>query len=65
MTTKLNAISWCIPKLPIVARAEANGWKLLEEQFPVHRIYCVGRNYAEHAAEMVNETELLLFYSFH
>jgi fumarylpyruvate hydrolase len=21
-------------------------------QFPVHRIYCVGRNYAEHAAEM-------------
>lgn len=23
-----------------------------EEQFPVHRIYCVGRNYAEHAREM-------------
>jgi len=22
------------------------------EQFPVHRIYCVGRNYAEHAQEM-------------
>lgn len=22
------------------------------EQFPVHRIYCVGRNYAEHAREM-------------
>ena len=22
------------------------------EQFPVHRIYCVGRNYAEHAKEM-------------
>ncbi|MDH5339539.1 MAG: fumarylacetoacetate hydrolase family protein, partial [Rubrivivax sp.] len=21
-------------------------------QFPVHRIYCVGRNYAEHAREM-------------
>ena len=21
-------------------------------QFPVHRIYCVGRNYAEHAKEM-------------
>jgi len=21
-------------------------------QFPVHRIYCVGRNYAEHAQEM-------------
>ena len=23
-----------------------------EAQFPVHRIYCVGRNYAEHAIEM-------------
>jgi fumarylpyruvate hydrolase len=23
-----------------------------ERQFPVHRIYCVGRNYAEHAREM-------------
>ncbi|HEY8906585.1 MAG TPA: fumarylacetoacetate hydrolase family protein [Rhodoferax sp.] len=23
-----------------------------EAQFPVHRIYCVGRNYAEHAQEM-------------
>ena len=22
------------------------------ERFPVHRVYCVGRNYAEHAAEM-------------
>ena len=22
------------------------------EQFPVHRIYCVGRNYVEHAKEM-------------
>jgi len=24
----------------------------LTERFPVHRIYCVGRNYAEHAQEM-------------
>ena len=23
-----------------------------DAQFPVHRIYCVGRNYAEHAQEM-------------
>src|SRR5690606_8236325 len=23
-----------------------------EERFPVHRIYCVGRNYAAHAREM-------------
>ena len=23
-----------------------------EQRFPVHRIYCVGRNYADHAREM-------------
>ena len=23
-----------------------------DQRFPVHRIYCVGRNYAEHAREM-------------
>lgn len=32
-----------IPSVPIAGRAE---------RFPVHRIYCVGRNYAEHAREM-------------
>lgn len=32
-----------IPALPVKGRAEL---------FPVHRIYCVGRNYAEHAIEM-------------
>jgi len=32
-----------IPAVPINGRAE---------QFPVHRIYCVGRNYAAHAREM-------------
>lgn len=29
--------------IPIVGR---------DERFPVHRVYCVGRNYAEHAREM-------------
>ena len=32
-----------IPSLPVVGSSL---------QFPVHRIYCVGRNYAEHAIEM-------------
>ncbi len=32
-----------IPSVPIAGRAE---------RFPVHRIYCIGRNYAEHAKEM-------------
>jgi fumarylpyruvate hydrolase len=32
-----------VPSVPVVGRPE---------QFPVHRIYCVGRNYEEHAKEM-------------
>ncbi|HEY5928758.1 MAG TPA: fumarylacetoacetate hydrolase family protein, partial [Burkholderiales bacterium] len=31
------------PALPIVGQ---------KEKFPIHRIYCVGRNYAAHAREM-------------
>lgn len=37
-----------IPALPIVGS---------DLQFPVHRIYCVGRNYAEHAREMGHDPE--------
>ena len=29
-----------------------------QERFPVHRIYCVGRNYAEHAREMGNDPKV-------
>ena len=36
------------PVLPIRGRAE---------RFPVHRIYCVGRNYAEHAREMGHDPD--------
>lgn len=32
-----------LPSVPVAGHSE---------QFPVHRIYCVGRNYAEHAREM-------------
>ena len=28
-----------------------------EQYFPVHRIYCVGRNYAEHAIEMGHDPD--------
>ena len=35
--------AWDIPSLPVAGRAE---------RFPVRHIYCVGRNYAEHAKEM-------------
>jgi fumarylpyruvate hydrolase len=44
----MRDVSFCFPAppqpfVPIVGRAD---------RFPVHRIYCVGRNYAEHAREM-------------
>lgn len=35
-----------LPSLPVVGRSE---------RFPVRRIYCVGRNYSEHAREMGND----------
>ncbi len=34
---------WALPSVPVVGS---------EAQFPVRRVYCVGRNYAEHAREM-------------
>jgi fumarylpyruvate hydrolase len=37
---------------PAVPRVPVHGGG----RFPVHRIYCVGRNYAEHAAEMGHDT---------
>jgi fumarylpyruvate hydrolase len=41
-------MSYVIPPSPQTS-AEVAG---TEERFPVHRIYCVGRNYAKHAREM-------------
>jgi len=35
------------PRLPVSVAVAGRS-----ERFPVHRIYCVGRNYAEHAREM-------------
>jgi fumarylpyruvate hydrolase len=39
------------PELPAVAVAGRS------ERFPVHRVYCVGRNYAAHAREMGSNPE--------
>ena len=36
------------PRLPVAGS---------DRQFPVHRIYCIGRNYAEHVREMGGEPE--------
>ena len=40
--------NWVIPEVEVVS-AEVFG---TSARFPVHRIYCVGRNYADHAREM-------------
>ncbi len=37
-----------VPSLPVTGRAE---------RFPVHRIYCVGRNFADHAREMGHDPD--------
>lgn len=37
-----------VPALPIVGQ---------DQLFPVHRVYCVGRNYAEHAREMGHDPD--------
>ncbi|WP_297830158.1 fumarylacetoacetate hydrolase family protein [Thermomonas sp.] len=36
-----------VPRIPVLGRAG-----VVQGEFPVHRIYCVGRNFAEHAREM-------------
>ena len=37
--------AWDIPSVPVAGTAL---------RFPVRHVYCVGRNYAEHAASMRN-----------
>jgi fumarylpyruvate hydrolase len=41
-------VQYALPVPPIASVPIAG----IGERFPVHRIYCVGRNYAEHAREM-------------
>ena len=40
------------PSLSIVTRSSSSSWTALAFRFPVNRIYCIGRNYREHALEM-------------
>ncbi|MFC4173053.1 fumarylacetoacetate hydrolase family protein [Microvirga sp. GCM10011540] len=48
MNAPLSMAGYVVQPLPIPTLPVRNSDKL----FPVHRIYCVGRNYAEHAIEM-------------
>jgi 2-keto-4-pentenoate hydratase/2-oxohepta-3-ene-1,7-dioic acid hydratase in catechol pathway len=41
-----------IPSIPIAATSTNAVISTTTTHFPVHRIYCVGQNYAEHAREM-------------
>ena len=44
--------------VPVVPRVHVHGGG----EFPVHRIYCVGRNYAEHAKEMGHDARETPFF---
>ena len=46
--TRNDLPQWSLPSVPVSGS---------EVQFPVRRIYCVGRNYAEHAREMGGNPE--------
>ena len=46
-------MSFVVPAVP-QATVEVEG---TPDMFPVHRIYCVGRNYAEHAREMGHDPD--------
>src|SRR2546423_138234 len=46
MTTSTIEYVFLPPQIPSVEIAGT------EQRFPVHRIYCVGRNYADHAGEI-------------
>jgi fumarylpyruvate hydrolase len=46
-------MEYVIP-LPVVPSLPVEGARA---RFPVHRIYCVGRHYAEHACEMGHDPD--------
>jgi fumarylpyruvate hydrolase len=46
-------VTYVIPQPPVSAVAVVG----TDDLFPVHRVYCVGRNYAEHAREMGHDPD--------
>ena len=44
-------------QLSEVLRSMARAWEGTTARFPIHRIYCVGRNYAAHAIEMGHDPD--------
>jgi len=60
MSMSTTATSFVVPAPPVVS-VPIRG---TEQRFPVHRIYCVGRNYAAHAVEMGHDPEKELPFFF-
>ena len=52
MTASMTEFVFLAPPIPSVKIAGTG------QRFPVHRIYCVGRNYAEHAREMGSDPKV-------
>ncbi len=48
-----------------VATAASSSWTDTSTEFPIRRIYCVGRNYREHAIEMGHNPDRELPFFFH
>jgi len=53
-------MAYVIPQPPVPAVAVAG----TKDEFPVHRLYCVGRNYAEHSREMGHDPDRELPFFF-
>ncbi len=53
MTTLTDTPSLVVPAPPLTTLAVRG----TTSRFPVHRVYCVGRNYAEHAIEMGHDPD--------
>lgn len=49
----LDAVSYIVPP-PAIVSVPVKG---TDKRFPVHRVYCVGRNYAAHAVEMGHDPD--------
>lgn len=60
MSMSTTATSFVVPAPPLVSLPIRG----TDQRFPVHRIYCVGRNYAAHAVEMGHDPEKELPFFF-
>lgn len=60
MSAQSGATEYVFPPPPVPALPVAG----TSERFPIHRVYCVGRNYADHAIEMGHDPDRELPFFF-